>query len=86
MPVQVPRATGLLTVFFSGRPVSDYDGARDADAAAFATFFNEMLARGRLSAAVAVRGLVSVAGTRATIDLDRTVDAAAEAFEAVARA
>ena len=46
VPVQVPRTTGLLTVFFSGRPVSDYDGARDADAAAFATFFNEMLARG----------------------------------------
>ena len=83
--MQVPRATGLLTVFFSGRPVSDYAGARDADAAAFATFFNAMLERGvYLPPSPFEAWFPSLAHERRSVD--RTVDAAAEAFEAVARA
>ena len=83
--VQVPRTTGLLTVFFSGRPVSDYAGARDADAAAFATFFNEMLARGvYLPPSPFEAWFPSLA--HEDDQLDRTVAAAAEAFEEVARA
>ena len=85
-PVQVPRATGLLTVFFSGRPVSDYAGARDCRRGRLCDVLQRDARPGRLSAAVAVRGLVSVAGTRRTMHLDRTVEAAADAFEAVARA
>ena len=85
MTVQVPRTTGLLTVFFSDRPVSDYAGARDADAAAFATFFNEMLARGvYLPPSPFEAWFPSLA--HEDDHLDRTVEAAAEAFEAVARA
>ena len=65
VPVQVPRATGLLSVFFAGRPVSVLqNGARDSDAAAFAKFFNEMLARGIYLPPSPSRGLVSVAGAR----------------------
>jgi glutamate-1-semialdehyde 2,1-aminomutase len=46
VPVQVPCACGLLTVFFAGRPVHDYEDARAADAAAFARFHGAMLERG----------------------------------------
>jgi glutamate-1-semialdehyde 2,1-aminomutase len=38
--------TGLVTLFFSDRPVSDYAGARACDQAAFAAFFGAMLDRG----------------------------------------
>ena len=44
--VQVPWACGLLTVFFSGAPVLDYEGARAADTGAFARFHAAMLERG----------------------------------------
>ncbi|MGH2979498.1 MAG: aspartate aminotransferase family protein, partial [Solirubrobacterales bacterium] len=85
VPVQVPRATGLLTVFFSERPVRDYDGARAADPAAFAVFFNEMLARGvYLPPSPFEAWFPSLAHGDGHID--RTVEASAAAFEAVARA
>ena len=83
LAVQTPRATGLVTVFFADHPVRDYDGARAADAAAFATFFNEMLMRGvYLPASPFEAWFPSLAHTDDQID--RTVEAAAEAFEAVA--
>nr|MBA2342427.1 aminotransferase class III-fold pyridoxal phosphate-dependent enzyme [Thermoleophilaceae bacterium] len=44
--VQVASAPGLLTVFFSAAPVTDYDGARACDLEAHAAFFGAMLDRG----------------------------------------
>jgi glutamate-1-semialdehyde 2,1-aminomutase len=44
--VQVASAPGLLTVFFSAAPVTDYDGARACDLEAHAAFFRAMLDRG----------------------------------------
>ena len=83
--VQVPRTTGLLTVFFSDRPVSDYAGARDADDDAFAPFFNAMLDRGvYLPPSPFEAWFPSLAHD--DDQLDRTLAAAAEAFEEVARA
>jgi glutamate-1-semialdehyde 2,1-aminomutase len=85
VPVQVPHATGLLTVFFSARLVRDYEGARSADQAAYAVFFNEMLARGvYLPPSAFEAWFPSLAHGDA--ELDRTLEAAAGAFEAVARA
>jgi glutamate-1-semialdehyde 2,1-aminomutase len=82
--VQVPRATGLLTVFFSERPVRDYAEARAAHAGAFAVFFNEMLARGvYLPPSPFEAWFPSLAHSDDAID--RTVEAAAAAFEAVTR-
>jgi glutamate-1-semialdehyde 2,1-aminomutase len=84
VPVRVSRTTGLLTVFFSADPVRDYDGARAADADAFAAFFNEMLARGiYLPPSAFEAWFPSLA--HGDEELDRTVAAAEEAFEAVAR-
>jgi glutamate-1-semialdehyde 2,1-aminomutase len=46
LPAQVAWTTGLLTVFFSDRPVRDLDGARACDLDAFAAFCRGMLDRG----------------------------------------
>jgi len=44
--VQVPHTTGLLTVFFSESPVTDYAEARACDTEAHAAFCRAMLERG----------------------------------------
>jgi glutamate-1-semialdehyde 2,1-aminomutase len=43
LPVRVQWTTGLLTLFFSERPVGDYDAARACDTAAYAAFCRAML-------------------------------------------
>jgi len=45
-PVQVSSVPGLVTVFFSAEPVSDFDGASACDTAAYARFCRAMLERG----------------------------------------
>jgi glutamate-1-semialdehyde 2,1-aminomutase len=44
--VQVPRLPGLLTVFFSERPVRDYAGATACDTAAYGVWCRALLAQG----------------------------------------
>jgi glutamate-1-semialdehyde 2,1-aminomutase len=44
--VTVNRAGSLLTVFFSGRPVHDLEGAKQVNLHQFKQFFQGMLARG----------------------------------------
>jgi glutamate-1-semialdehyde 2,1-aminomutase len=46
LPVRVQWTTGLLTLFFSDRPVRDYDDARACDTDAYAAFCRAMLDRG----------------------------------------
>jgi glutamate-1-semialdehyde 2,1-aminomutase len=46
VPLQVNAFGSLVTPFFTGRPVRDYESAVGADTAAYATFFRGMLARG----------------------------------------
>ena len=45
-PVQVAHTTGLLTVFFSDRPVRDYADAQACDSDAYAAWCRALLARG----------------------------------------
>jgi len=45
-PVQVVSAPGLMTVFFSERPVEDFAGAQSCDLAAHAAWCRELLTRG----------------------------------------
>jgi glutamate-1-semialdehyde 2,1-aminomutase len=45
-PVQVANVPGLLTVFFSERPVLCFDDARDCDLEAHAAWCRELLSRG----------------------------------------
>jgi glutamate-1-semialdehyde 2,1-aminomutase len=80
---EVPWTCGLVTVFFSAEPVRDYDGARAADAGAFARFHAAMLARGvYLPPSPFEAWFPSLAHTDA--DLDTTIGAAGESFREVA--
>jgi glutamate-1-semialdehyde 2,1-aminomutase len=84
VPVQVPNVCGLLTVFFSPVPVRDYDGARVADGAAFARFHAAMLERGvYLPPSPYEAWFPSLA--HGPDEVGATLEAAAEAFEEVAR-
>jgi len=46
IPLSIPRAGSLLTVFFTASEVSDYASARNCDTALFARFFNSLLNNG----------------------------------------
>jgi glutamate-1-semialdehyde 2,1-aminomutase len=46
VPLQVNAFGSVVTPFFTDAPVRDYDSALRANTAAYATFFNAMLARG----------------------------------------
>ncbi|MDA2807002.1 glutamate-1-semialdehyde 2,1-aminomutase [Nocardiopsis suaedae] len=46
VPHRVQRGGSLFTVFFTGEEVTDFDGARKQDTAAFARFFHAMLDQG----------------------------------------
>jgi glutamate-1-semialdehyde 2,1-aminomutase len=81
LPVQVSHTTGLLTVFFSEEPVSDYDGAKACDTDRYAAFCRAMLDRGvYLPPSQFEAWFPSLAHTEAHVE--RTLEAAAEAFRA----
>jgi glutamate-1-semialdehyde 2,1-aminomutase len=78
-PVQVQSAPGLLTVFFSERPIASFEDARSCDLAAFAAWCRELLAQGIFPPASQFEAwFPSLAHSDEQID--RTVAAAAGAF------
>ena len=82
-PVQVQSVPGLLTVFFSDRPVHTYAAAAACDTDAYATWCRGLLARGVYPPASQFEAwFPSLAHTHA--DIDRTVEAAGEAFAEIA--
>jgi glutamate-1-semialdehyde 2,1-aminomutase len=84
VPVQVPTQPGLLTVFFTERPVTNFDDARACDADAHAAWCRELLRRGVYPPPSQFEAwFVSLAHTPDHIE--RTVQAAAAAFAEVAR-
>ena len=75
-------AGSLLTIFFAQGPIRNYADAKKSDTARFATFFQEMLARGVFLPPSQYEALfVSAAHTDA--DIDRTLTAAKESLQAV---
>jgi glutamate-1-semialdehyde 2,1-aminomutase len=78
-PVQVVSVPGLLTVFFSDRPVVDFAGARSCDLQAHAAWCRELLSRGVYPPPSQFEAwFPSLAHTPEQIE--RTVAAAAAAF------
>ena len=76
-------AAGLLTVFFSSAPVHDYGDAQAADRDAFARFHGAMLERGvYLPPSPFEAWFPSLA--HGEDEVEATLAAAGEAFEAVA--
>ena len=77
--VQVQSVPGLLTVFFTGTPVDDYANAAACDTNAYGVWCRGLLARGVYPPASQFEAwFPSLAHTDA--DVERTVNAAAEAF------
>jgi glutamate-1-semialdehyde 2,1-aminomutase len=78
-PVQVVSAPGLLTVFFSERPVSNFDDARACDLAAHGAWSRELLSRGVYPPPSQFEAwFPSLAHTAEQIE--RTIEAASAAF------
>ncbi len=78
-PVQVLSAPGLMTVFFSDRPVEDFDDARACDLDAHAAWCRELLSRGVYPPPSQFEAwFPSLAHTAEHVE--RTVEAAAAAF------
>jgi len=83
VPVQVPTAPGLLTVFFSEAPVTDFAAAQACDTAAHARWCRELLARGVYPPPSQFEAwFPSLA--HGPEHVAQTVEAAAEAFRSVA--
>ncbi len=83
-PVQVCHTTGLLTVFFSETPVTDYASAQRCDTAAHAAWCRALLARGVYPPPSQFEAwFPSLAHTPEQVA--RTLDAAAAAFRDVGR-
>jgi len=83
IPVQVPTVPGLLTVFFSEAPVTDFAAAQACDTAAHARWCRELLARGVYPPPSQFEAwFPSLA--HGPEHVARTVEAAAEAFRSVA--
>jgi glutamate-1-semialdehyde 2,1-aminomutase len=79
-PVQVASVPGLLTVFFSAEPVSDFAGAQACDTKAYGRFCRGMLDRGIYPPASQFEAwFPSLAHDEESID--RTIEAAGEAFQ-----
>ncbi len=79
-PLQVASAPGLLTLFFSAEPVSDFAAASACDLDAHARFCRALLARGVYPPPSQFEAwFVSLAHDEAAID--RTLEAAAEALD-----
>jgi glutamate-1-semialdehyde 2,1-aminomutase len=78
-PVQVVSLPGLVTVFFSERPVRDFDDARSCDLDAHARWCRELLSRGVYAPPSQFEAwFPSLAHTAEHIE--RTVESAAAAF------
>jgi glutamate-1-semialdehyde 2,1-aminomutase len=77
--VQVVSLPGLVTVFFSERPVRDFDDARRCDLDAYARWCRELLSRGVYAPPSQFEAwFPSLAHTAEHIE--RTVESAAAAF------
>jgi glutamate-1-semialdehyde 2,1-aminomutase len=77
--VQVQSLPGLLTVFFSEHPVSDYAAAKRCDTEAYGAWCRALLARGVYPPASQFEAwFPSLAHTGS--DVQRTIEAAADAF------
>ena len=82
LPGQVNSSGSLVTLFFTSQPVRDYGGAKTSDARRFALFFAEMLDQGVFLPPSQFEALfVSAAHTQE--DIDGTVTAFRESFEAI---
>jgi glutamate-1-semialdehyde 2,1-aminomutase len=83
VPVTFNRVGAMFTAFFTPGPVIDYTTATASDTKTFAAYFQAMLRRGiYLAPSQFEAAFMSLAHTEA--DIDRTIEAAREAFREIA--
>jgi len=79
VPVRINRVGSMMTVFFTDRPVTDWDGAASCDTERFGRFFRAMLLRGVLLPPSQFESFfVSLAHTNE--DIEQTLIAARDSF------
>lgn len=85
VPVQVHRLGSMFTVFFSDKPVTDFDSACACDLETFKIYFHSMLEQGiYLPPSQFETNFVSLA--HSPEDIQKTIDCATKAFAEVAAA
>jgi glutamate-1-semialdehyde 2,1-aminomutase len=82
VPLHVNGLGSMVTPFFTGAHVRDYQTAATADTAAFGVFFQAMLERGVYLPPSQFEAWF-ISGAHTTRDIDRTVDAARAAMRVV---
>jgi glutamate-1-semialdehyde 2,1-aminomutase len=75
-------AGSLLTLFFNGADVRNYDDAKKSDGAKFAAFFQAMLDRGVFLPPSQFEALF-ISAAHTDEDIDRTIEAARESLKAI---
>ncbi len=82
LPVQIASAPGLMTVFFSDRPVGSFADARECDLDAYGSWCRELLCRGVYPPPSQFEAwFPSLA--HSSEQIERTIEAAAAAFASV---
>jgi glutamate-1-semialdehyde 2,1-aminomutase len=84
VPAQISSVGSLSTIFFTSEPVTNYAEAKRADTKKYARFFREMLDRGIFLAPSQFEAAFLSASHTAE-DIERTIGAAGEAFQLVAK-
>jgi glutamate-1-semialdehyde 2,1-aminomutase len=80
--VQVPHIGGMLSLFFSKKPVTDLHSAMKSDTARFSRFFHALLKRGiYLPPSAFEAWFVSAAHSKK--EIEKTLDSVHEAFEEI---
>lgn len=83
VPVQINRVGSMLTLFFTEHPVTDYASAKTSNTSRYAKFFHGLLERGVYIAPSQFEAMfISLAHTEQ--EIAKTVEQAAQAFDAVA--
>lgn len=80
--VTINRVGSLMTVFFTGTPVTDYASARTSDTARYGRFFHAMLDRGVYLAPSQFEAAF-VSAAHGSAELSQTIDTARQAFREV---
>ena len=74
-PLAFNRAGSVMTLFFNGGPIVDYESAALSDRGAFADYFHAMLERG-VSLPPSQFEAMFVSAAHSEADVDRTLEAA----------
>ena len=82
IPVQVPQAGTMFSVFFSDTPVTNYAAAEACDAEAFKKYFLSMLNDG-IYLAPSPFETNFVSGAHSDADIEKTIEAAEKAFRSL---